>query len=287
MTFCREHPYHIFAVGRPLHDIPIRHFRIEHGEAVMMLRSDGGVFHAGGLCQRDPRRWGKLDRIEKRRQFRVIRSIDRPPLHDPFPIPQHAIHSPVNKHSELCILKPSARIQILGGRRVILLRGCARVRRYGSRKKCGCNYDRSKTRNNLHVNLQRKSVTHSRVERVDFNECMQEVELYCNRDGGHPVSSPLEFCRNHRLAYRSVGRKLTWQAIFSDLEYDSAPASIHAGQRHRAGGCQWSPPSPLTRKPASPLSISTPSLTPTRNNRSTTLLSWPRLFARHPSPLFL
>jgi hypothetical protein len=132
VAFRGKHPDHVFAVRRPRHNVPIRQARIEHRKSVMMLRSDGDVFHASGLRQCHPRRRIKLYRIEKRRHFRVIRSMDRPRLHDPFPIAQHAVHPPVNEHPKPGILEPCARLQVRRCGRVFLLRGCRWSCRKGS-----------------------------------------------------------------------------------------------------------------------------------------------------------
>ena len=126
MAFRRQHPDHVFAVGRARHDIPVRQFRIEHCKSVVVLGSDGDVLHACGLRQRNPRRRVKLDGIEKRRQLRVIGSVDGPRLHDPFAVTQNAVHAPVNEHSELGILEPGARLYVRRSGHVVLLRRCTR-----------------------------------------------------------------------------------------------------------------------------------------------------------------
>ena len=132
MALLGEHPDYVLAVRRARHDIPIRQFRIEHREPVVMLRGNGDVFHACGLCQRDPRRGIIFDGIEKRRQLRVIRPVDGARLHDPFAVAQYAIYAPVDEHAKLRILEPRACLQIRCNRRVILLRGCAWSRCDGS-----------------------------------------------------------------------------------------------------------------------------------------------------------
>src|ERR1700693_1436413 len=126
VTFRRKHADHVFAVGSPRHHVPIRQARIKHRESIMMLRSDGDVFHSRGLRQRHPRRRVKLDGIEKSGEFRVVPSVYGTRLHHPFPVAQLAVHSPVNEHPEFCILKPAARFQVGGSRSVVLL--CIRFR---------------------------------------------------------------------------------------------------------------------------------------------------------------
>ena len=134
VTFRCEHPDNVSAVRCPCHNVPVRQFRIEHRESVVMLRSDGDVLHTRGFCQRHPRRRLKLDRIEEPRQLCVICSIDGPRLHNPFAVAKHAVHSPMNEHPELCVLEPGARLQILRSGRVSSLRGL-RVGGLRSRKR--------------------------------------------------------------------------------------------------------------------------------------------------------
>src|SRR6266404_7741044 len=74
------------------------------------------------------------EKSEKRRHLRVIRSIDRPRLHNPFAVAEHAVDSPMNEHPKLCVLEPGARFQILRSRRVAVLRGL-RVGGLRSRKR--------------------------------------------------------------------------------------------------------------------------------------------------------
>src|SRR5207249_1035335 len=66
----------------------------------------------------------------------------------------------------------------------------------------------------------------------------------------------------------------TWihlaRALFSHLEYDSAPARIQPGPRNRSGGGSWSSPSQSTKRAELPLWRNTPSSIPTLNNRLTT-----------------
>ena len=62
----------ILAVRRALDDVPIRNFRVEHGEAIVMARSDGDVFHAGGFGEGDPGFRIKFFGIEKFWQPLVI-----------------------------------------------------------------------------------------------------------------------------------------------------------------------------------------------------------------------
>src|ERR1700730_2304075 len=119
----------------------------------MMFRSDGDVFHSRGLRQRNPRRRVKLDGIEESGEFRVVPSIYGTRLHYPFPVPQPAVHSPVNEHSEFCILNPIAGFQIGGRRSAVLLR----IRFWNSRKAGGTQKDRQKqgarANRNFHFNL--------------------------------------------------------------------------------------------------------------------------------------
>src|SRR5258707_3166455 len=126
MTLRREHPDDILAVRRARYNIPIRQFRIEHCESVVMLGGDGDVLHARGLRQCDPRRRVELERIEKRWALGVIGSVDWPRLHDPFSVAPHAGYAPVYEQSELVLLEPSTRSRVRCRGPVILLRSCTR-----------------------------------------------------------------------------------------------------------------------------------------------------------------
>src|SRR5262249_18465446 len=58
--------------------------------------------------QRDPFARAELRWIELRRDLLVFRNRNFLFVHYPFALTQDAVHSPMDEHSELCILKPLA-----------------------------------------------------------------------------------------------------------------------------------------------------------------------------------
>ena len=112
MAFVRQHFQRIFAVRRPLHNIPIGHLGVEHGETIMMARGDGDVLHPRRLGQRDPRFRVKLFRVEKFGQLVILLQLELTVMKYPLPVSQNAIHAPVNEHAKFVVLELLPRFQI-------------------------------------------------------------------------------------------------------------------------------------------------------------------------------
>src|ERR1700722_8471808 len=118
MALLRQHFQWILPIRRPLHNIPVRNFRIEHRKPIMMPRRNRDVLHPRGLSQRNPGPSIKLLRIKKLRQPLILMHREMPLMKNPLPIPQYAIHAPMNKHPKLRILKFLPSLQILGRRHI-------------------------------------------------------------------------------------------------------------------------------------------------------------------------
>src|SRR5262245_47928089 len=103
-----QHCEDVLLVRSAVYDVIVRHLGIEHRKAVMMLASDGDVLHSGRFGQRDPFARAELRWIELRRDLLVFRNRNFLFVHYPFALTQDAVHSPMDEHSELCILKPLA-----------------------------------------------------------------------------------------------------------------------------------------------------------------------------------
>src|ERR1700680_2221218 len=88
-------------------------------------------------------------------------------------------------------------------------------------------------------------------ECVDFSECTDEVERYSDWKRLHS-RSPFGSVFPHLRLFPSYLRVLpSFTPTSPDLEYDSAPARLHAVYGCSAGGGSWSSPSQATKRPAS------------------------------------
>src|SRR5580704_15131045 len=134
MTLIRQHLQRIFSIRRPLHNIPVRNFRIEHRKPIMMPRRNRDVVHPRSLSQRNPGPSIELLRIKKLRQPLIFMHREMSLVKNPLPIPQHAINAPVNKHPKLRILKFHPSLQILR-RRLITPSRVVSLSRHRNRKK--------------------------------------------------------------------------------------------------------------------------------------------------------
>ena len=121
-----QHLQHVLPVGRAVHDVVVAHLRVEHREAVVVLRRDRDVPHARGLGHRHPRRRVVLDGVERRRHVPlVLRDREALLLHDPLALAGHGVDTPVDEEPEAGLPEPLARLQVLRPRRVALLRRSA------------------------------------------------------------------------------------------------------------------------------------------------------------------
>src|SRR6266852_846234 len=78
-----------------------------------MAGRDGDVLHPSCLGQSDPCLGVKLLRIKKLRQAVVFIERQLAVMKDPFTSAKDAVYTPVDKHSEFCILELPARLHIL------------------------------------------------------------------------------------------------------------------------------------------------------------------------------
>jgi len=115
---------HIMMVRRRVDDIVFTRFGAVHGEAVMMLGSDGDVLHAGVLGDGHPLVGVEFYRVELRGELLVVTHRNGGAKHDPFTKPfngravpltgGHGVNAPVNKHSEARIVHHFRRSSAVG-----------------------------------------------------------------------------------------------------------------------------------------------------------------------------
>ena len=102
-----QHRQDVLLVRRAVDDVVVGHLRVEHGEAVVVLRGDRDVLDAGPLDHRDPLGGVELRRVEPRRELLVLGDGDLLVVHHPFALAQDAVDAPVDEHAELGVLEPS------------------------------------------------------------------------------------------------------------------------------------------------------------------------------------
>src|SRR5262245_48892557 len=103
-----QHFEDVLLVWSAIHDVIVRHLGIEHRKAVMMLAGNSDVFHSGCLGQSNPFSRTELRWIELRRDFLIFGNWNLLFVHDPFALTQDTVHSPMDEHAKLCVLKPFA-----------------------------------------------------------------------------------------------------------------------------------------------------------------------------------
>ena len=123
MAFVRQHLEHVLVIRRAVYDVPIALLGAPHREPVVMLAGDGDIFHPGVFRHRNPFGRVELGGIELRRQFFIIRHGDLFVVHHPFAAAENAVDAPMDKESELVVLEPLARFQILRSGLVVLRHG--------------------------------------------------------------------------------------------------------------------------------------------------------------------
>ena len=101
---------------RPVVDVEVIHFGVEHRESLMMLGSHHDVFHPGCLGDAHPLIGVELDRVELLGILRVIGNRNLEIMHDPLAdamslltligSSRYSIEPPMDKHSEAGLSKP-------------------------------------------------------------------------------------------------------------------------------------------------------------------------------------
>src|SRR6202040_4179608 len=110
-------------------DVPLVLLGRKHGKPIVVFARNGDVPHARGLRQRNDLRGAKSSGVELRRELFVFGDGDLLVLHHPFATSRNAVHTPMNKHAELRVLKPLPLLEV-GLGRLIVLRCSSQVPEY-------------------------------------------------------------------------------------------------------------------------------------------------------------
>src|SRR5258705_3977290 len=109
--------YGIFLIGSCVDDVVFADLAIIHRKAVVMFRGNYDVLHTRIPGDAHPLFSVKLDGVELRRKFLIVRARNVGPLHNPFTDSigtlavilsrRYGIEAPVNEHAESCLTPPT------------------------------------------------------------------------------------------------------------------------------------------------------------------------------------